>query len=213
MKTFFEAVIGIVAVTAIIMILIVFFFGGNRSAYTRNNDTSAAASSVSSASAAVSAQTTDTQSGTTIEQTKQYLLDVFLSLGIDASDVSVSEIDTLGTRYTLTYTLNESAWNESNLLAKAFSYYIRFCQLAYAQGDYVIVVMKTNYMLSDSRGNEYVDLAVRTGMYKDVFMSYNWDAFSYLPIYDAMQADCYDFWVLPGIMQNIDKEDVYFIME
>lgn len=127
-------------------------------------------------------------------------------------DLSVSiAADETGTNVcTVAYFPTGSYWDDTSFVQDCMSTYINFSRQAYTVDGIDLVYFSISSEMKDTRGNSSVYPVVEFAMPKDTFSLYNWDEVSGSVI-GQFSNDCTTFTIAPGILQNVDTENVFYL--
>lgn len=109
----------------------------------------------------------------------------------------------------ISYKATGSYWDENALVTECVNTYIDFCRTAYTIDGITTVDMTVSVPMVDDRGNENTETGVEISMAKDVFALYNWDNVTG-SVMDQMERDCSIFYIHPGILKNVDDDDIIY---
>lgn len=110
----------------------------------------------------------------------------------------------------ITYKNTGVAWDESAFVRQILSAFIDFQRLAYDVDGIGAVRFEVWQDITYDRGNTESDLCYQLMMDKDTFALYSWDTLSGHPILQQMQRDCAEFYIHPGILNNVNDDDVIY---
>ena len=114
--------------------------------------------------------------------------------------------------YVVTYTFNDTSWDENDFVRANISNYINFLKKAYSKKNYIKTIeFEVLTGMTDSRGNTKNEAVMNMRINKKKFNLYNWDKLSYQPILSQFESDCEFFWIHAGIRSNIKEKNIYYV--
>lgn len=123
-----------------------------------------------------------------------------------------SDVATTDNGYQIQYKDTSSQWDENTFVTDGISYYVKFSKAVYEQYpdlDYVKLFIFVD--VQDAKGNTSQIQGLRISMTQDEFNTFTWDNLEYSKIYDTFKASCTDFYVAPGIEQNLNSDKIYYL--
>lgn len=109
----------------------------------------------------------------------------------------------------LTYTPG-LAWSTRSAVNDAISDYINYCRYVYAFDAVDSVWMFSRGSFTDSHGQESIENVTAFRMDRETFSTFNWDNLEFVNIYDTLSSDCDMFYIHPGVLADIDTDDLYY---
>lgn len=142
-------------------------------------------------------------------ESMQHLFENTFDFEYDELSCSIVEEDGVNV-CNITYKNTGAAWDESAFVRQVLSAFIDFQRLAYDVDGIGAVRFEVWQNMTDDRGNTESDLCYQFMMDKDTCALYDWDALSGHPIMNQMQRDCAEFYIHPGILNNVNEDDVIY---